>query len=673
MLGAIYRIRRTGAARPSDPLGLRLDWPSLGSDRLAALLDDPRPVVRNKAVQQLGKTGDAATPALARLLRTSASAEARRNAVWALTRIEASSARTATRLALSDRDDSVRHAAVHAAGLWRDAGALDQLAAVVTSGPPLIARAAAEALGRLGDARAVPPIIAAAAASGVDRVLEHSLTYALIEIGSPSATDAGARSAVAARARRAALIALDQMDGNQVTAAAVLPLVDDADPILRETAWWIAGRHPEWGGALAEHFRRSLAAQGAAAGDAAQRKGLEDRLAQFASSPAVQETLAEAVARPSSATARLSALTAIGLAVSSGTAAASATRLKELPESWTRAIAQILPSADDDTARQALRIVHLLPGAPAANDELRQACLHVAHDAARIVEVRIDALNAVPTGTTLDAVSFELLRANLLPTSSPAARAAAASALERARLDRTQALQLLPLMLTARPLELPRLLRAFTSAAGSDEADGRALIEHLARAAAGATLRPEVLRPRLASYPDSVRRAAEALLASIHVDAARQAQQLDALLTIVANGDVARGQAVFNGSKAACVSCHAIGYAGGTLGPDLTRIGQVRSERDLLEAIVFPSASFARGYETATVHSKSGALHSGVLRADGPLEVVLVTPSGVDTRIPRAEVADVQPGTVSLMPAGFAEVLTRSELADLVAFLRAAK
>ncbi len=348
VLGAIYRIRRTGAARPSDPLGLRLDWPSLGSDRLAALLDDPRPVVRNKAVQQLGKTGDAATPALARLLRTSASAEARRNAVWALTRIEASSARTATRLALSDRDDSVRHAAVHAAGLWRDAGALDQLAAVVTSGPPLIARAAAEALGRLGDARAVPPIIAAAAASGVDRVLEHSLTYALIEIGSPSATDAGARSAVAARARRAALIALDQMDGNQVTAAAVLPLVDHADPILRETAWWIAGRHPEWGGALAEHFRRSLAAQGAAAGDAAQRKALEERLAQFASSPAVQETLAEAVARSSSSTARLSALTAIGLAVSPGTAAASATRLKELPESWTRAIAQILPSADDD-------------------------------------------------------------------------------------------------------------------------------------------------------------------------------------------------------------------------------------------------------------------------------------------------------------------------------------
>lgn len=287
--------------------------------------------------------------------------------------------------------------------------------------------------------------------------------------------------------------------------------------------------------------------------------------------------------------------------------------------------------------------------------------------------MRIDALNAAPAGTSLDAASFELLRSSLLPTSSPAARAAAASALERARLDRAQALELLPLMVTARPLELPRLLRAFTSAAGSDEADGRALVEHLGRAAARATLRPEILRPRLASYPETVGRAGDTLLASIHVDAAAQAKQLDALITTVATGDVARGQAVFNGTKAACASCHTIGYVGGTLGPDLTRIGQVRGERDLLEAIVFPNASFARGYETATVQTKAGVLHSGVLRADGPIEVVLLAPTGVETRIPRTDVAEVQPGTVSLMPAGFADVLTRSELADLVAFLRAAK
>ena len=41
--------------------------------------------------------------------------------------------------------------------------------------------------------------------------------------------------------------------------------------------------------------------------------------------------------------------------------------------------------------------------------------------------------------------------------------------------------------------------------------------------------------------------------------------------------------------------------------------------------------------------------------------------------IPRGDVADIEPGTVSLMPPGYAEMLTRQELADLMAFLKAAK
>jgi putative heme-binding domain-containing protein len=64
------------------------------------------------------------------------------------------------------------------------------------------------------------------------------------------------------------------------------------------------------------------------------------------------------------------------------------------------------------------------------------------------------------------------------------------------------------------------------------------------------------------------------------------------------NGDVRRGHEVFNRPKLACTACHAIGYLGGKVGPDLTRIGAVRAKRDLLEAIAFPSASFVRAPET---------------------------------------------------------------------------
>ena len=46
---------------------------------------------------------------------------------------------------------------------------------------PSLQRAIAEALGRLGEKQAVPALLAAGA-KVQDRVLEHSLTYALIEL-----------------------------------------------------------------------------------------------------------------------------------------------------------------------------------------------------------------------------------------------------------------------------------------------------------------------------------------------------------------------------------------------------------------------------------------------------------------------------------------------------------
>ena len=42
-------------------------------------------------------------------------------------------------------------------------------------------------------------------------------------------------------------------------------------------------------------------------------------------------------------------------------------------------------------------------------------------------------------------------------------------------------------------------------------------------------------------------------------------------------------------------------------------------------------------------------------------------------RVARNRISDMQPGVVSLMPAGFDEQLSRQELADLVAFLRASR
>jgi putative heme-binding domain-containing protein len=197
------------------------------------------------------------------------------------------------------------------------------------------------------------------------------------------------------------------------------------------------------------------------------------------------------------------------------------------------------------------------------------------------------------------------------------------------------------------------------------------MIAALEQSTGRSSVRADILRPRLAKYPESVQKRGEQLLASLNVDSAKQAQRLEELLESLKDGDIRRGQVVFNGQKTACMSCHAIGYLGGTIGPDLTRIGQIRSERDLLEAIVYPNASFARSYEPVVVSTASGATLSGVLRSDRPEEIVLATSAGVETRIPRQDIEDVTLGTVSVMPSGLAEQLTRQELADLLAFLKA--
>jgi putative heme-binding domain-containing protein len=301
--------------------------------------------------------------------------------------------------------------------------------------------------------------------------------------------------------------------------------------------------------------------------------------------------------------------------------------------------------------------------------------LRVARDTARTHEVRLDALAAVAGATTADADLFDLLRTSLAPGSPASRRVAALGVIEKIALGRSQLLLLVPALESAGPMEIPRLLPPFANALDTDkdEALGLAVVAALERSTSRSTVRAEMLRPVLAGYPEPVRKAGEALLASINVDAAKQAQRLAELLATVQGGDVARGQKVFNGAKGTCLSCHAIGYIGGKIGPDLTRIGQVRGDRDLLEAVVFPNASFARGFEPVIVRMRSGALQGGVLRSDAPDEIVLSTVAGAETRIQRKDIADLQPGAISLMPPGYGDLLTRQELADLLAFLKAAR
>jgi putative membrane-bound dehydrogenase-like protein len=670
VLGAIYRIRRKGAPRVEDPRGLKLAWDKLEVKELSDLLDDPRPAVRRRAVETLASKGKEAVPALIEVLRHGRSERARSNAVWTATRIDLPEARSAVRAALDDANETVRQAALNSTSLWRDRDAVPALRKLLQGSSLANRRVAAEALGRSGDKSAVPALFAAleelAQASGSgepDRALEHALIFALIEIGDRQATADGLSSKVM-RVRRAALIALDQMDETsggttgKLEAATVAKELDSAETVLKETAWWIVSRHPEWGEALAGVLRAQLGKKLTTT----EQDDLVGLMARFVRAPAIQDLLADRLRDSAkSPTARRIALRAMA---QSG--------LRQLPEPWLAGITEVISSGPDDVVLDAVTTARLLPIQKEKAGKLTTQLFRLAEDPQKQAELRLAALAAVPGGLTqVSESAFAFLKSRLDAGLPVGTRTLAADVLARSKLTQDQLLALTALFEAIGPMEAERLVEAFTQS--NDDKVGKALVDRLRTAPVRSGLRVDTLKRALAKYGPAVQQPAAELYASLNEDAGKQKEKLDRLLASLKDGDVRRGQAVFNSTRAACVSCHAIGYIGGQIGPDLTRIGQVRGDRDLLESIVFPSASFVQGYQPVRVTTKSGKEVNGLMKKETPEEMVLTINATEEVRIRRDNIEDIQPSKVSIMPAGLDQQLTPQELADLVAFLRACK
>ena len=82
-------------------------------------------------------------------------------------------------------------------------------------------------------------------------------------------------------------------------------------------------------------------------------------------------------------------------------------------------------------------------------------------------------------------------------------------------------------------------------------------------------------------------------------------------------------------------------------GPDLTRIGGIRTERDLLESIVFPSASFVRSYEPVRVVTTDERTFNGVLKKDAPDEIIVIIAADKEERVARADIESITPSRVA--------------------------
>jgi putative membrane-bound dehydrogenase-like protein len=663
VLGAIYRIRNRTAATVHDPRGRRIDWRRLDAAGLASLLADGRPAVAERAIDELRRRGEAAVEPMAWTFSSEpAAAAGRRNAVWALAGIDSEAARATVRQGLRDGAAEVRQAAAHVAGLQRDSAAVDALSAQLSDADAGCMRAAAEALGRIGTVAAVKAVLAACPRAA-DRACEHSLTYALIEGGQPELLLA-AVDAPDPRVRRAALVALDQGPAGDTVSLRerVLTACGDDDPGLREAGWWIASRHPEWARALVAQLPAELERAVAKPEESPRIVGIVGRLA---ANEAIATALAAAAragigtqakalevmraARPAKTPdAWVDALVAViggDSPMASADAIETLARLTLAPEQRSRVRTQLLALAA--ASELSPKLCTLLVQVAAGNDPLPGPV------AERLLEIL---LSAVSTGTSGDA--------------SPLDRSAAATALQASRLSDDQFTRLAPALGRLPANDVAQLLPLFKTRGGGP------LVAALAAVAGHAdpsSIGRDAVAAAVAALPTGDEASGRQLLERIDAARAGQRAAYERLAAALPPGDAARGHAVFVSAKAACTGCHAMAYVGGRIGPDLSKIGGIRTPRDLLEAIVLPSSSFVRSYEPVTVLTEDGRAYSGIVREETPAEVVIQTNVTASERIPRAAIESIEAGTVSLMPKGYDTILSPQELADLVAFLARAK
>ncbi|MCA9155674.1 MAG: HEAT repeat domain-containing protein, partial [Planctomycetales bacterium] len=137
---------------------------------------------------------------------------------------------------------------------------------------------------------------------------------------------------------------------------------------------------------------------------------------------------------------------------------------------------------------------------------------------------------------------------------------------------------------------------------------------------------------------------------------------------VAERGDAARGEAVFRSKSQQCLKCHAIGGAGGRVGPDLTSIGGSAQVDYLIESLIAPAAKVKENFHSKMVLDDNGRIFNGIPVRQAGGVLVLRDAEDREVSIPENQIDEIRDGR-SLMPDGLVDPLTRDELVDLTRFL----
>ncbi len=194
----------------------------------------------------------------------------------------------------------------------------------------------------------------------------------------------------------------------------------------------------------------------------------------------------------------------------------------------------------------------------------------------------------------------------------------------------------------------------------------------LAKAFSEHKLSPEMAVLTLQHIPDVAEH--DALLKVLRGQAGSAQQTYDAAriagmsAQAAEKGDAARGEMVYRRGALACTACHAIGGAGGKVGPDMTSIGASAPMDYLIESVVNPGAKVKEGYHSVIIETKDGKSIMGQLVRSGGSGSTIRDGAGQEVLVPDNMIAR-KTDAGSLMPGNLIATLPEADVNDLFKFL----
>ncbi|MBL9113454.1 MAG: c-type cytochrome [Verrucomicrobiaceae bacterium] len=296
----------------------------------------------------------------------------------------------------------------------------------------------------------------------------------------------------------------------------------------------------------------------------------------------------------------------------------------------------------------------------------------LADNAALPVSLRLKALGSM-TKRNVSGPVFSMVVGILMDQgASAAARIQAAGLLAHSSLSHEEKRQMARAFRVVGPVELKELLGLVRGS--KDEALLREMVTQLAANPALISQQESIYRTALADKPTELFE--NILLPAYQKGVAgieSRKRRLSELAELAANADPVAGKSAFESGKGTCIACHRIGDKGRAIGPDLTHIGAIRNERDLLESILFPSNTLARDYEAHLIETTKGESILGVVKSHTAEGLLVCDAAGMERNVPHETITADTTLTTSLMPMGLDQVMPEGELLQLVAYLRSLK